>query len=205
MGECLLLMLKLKKQVGIILRVLRIASDVYPIVIGGYTIHVHNMAKTQEEKGVYNVVAAVDSKSSFSRENKKNANYDLKLFKPTIELFGNRISLSQLRFIWKNRKKFDIIHAHSHLFFSTNFAAFCKLFGSSPLVLTNHGLFSQTAPIWLQHFFLKTFGKFTCKKADKIICYTEEEKNELYNYLKIKKNKVYVIHNGINLNKFSTL
>ena len=181
------------------MKVMRIAPDVYPIVIGGYPIHVHEMAKHQQNNGIENTVVAVGEESIIET---KDLNYNINLFKPNLEIWGNRISLGQLKYIWKNRKKFDILHAHSHLFLSTNFVAICSIFGSAPIIITNHGLFSQTAPMWFQHFFLKTIGKLTYKRADKIICYTEVEKKELCNYLDLDKKKVYVIHNGIDLYDF---
>jgi glycosyltransferase involved in cell wall biosynthesis len=96
---------------------------------------------------------------------------------------------------------YDIIHAHSHLFFTTNVCAMVRRLKSTPLIITNHGLFSQTAPIWMQQLFIPTIAKWTFKSADKIICYTVQEKDELIR-LGIEKEKIAVIHNGINTDIF---
>lgn len=101
----------------------------------------------------------------------------------------------------KERHNYDIIHAHSHLYFSTNVCALLRKLGSPPLVITNHGLVSQTAPPWIQKIYTPTIAKWTFKAADGIICYTENEKSKLVE-LGITPEKIFVIHNGIDTNLF---
>ncbi|MEA3357197.1 MAG: glycosyltransferase family 4 protein, partial [Patescibacteria group bacterium] len=79
--------------------------------------------------------------------------------------------------------------------------AFVRRIGSSPLVITNHGLKSQTVPMWLQKIYIPTVAKWTFKSADTIICYTEEEKTML-KQLGIDSDKIVVIHNGTDTNMF---
>lgn len=76
-----------------------------------------------------------------------------------------------------------------------------KKVGSSPLVITNHGLVSQTAPLWINRIYIPTLAKWTFKSADKIICYTEKDKLELV-HLNIDSDKIKVIHNGIDTDLF---
>ena len=94
-----------------------------------------------------------------------------------------------------------MVHAHSHLFFSTNLCAVARQLGSTPLVITNHGLNSQTAPRWFQDIYTASGAKLTFAAADKIICYTETEKKELVD-IGIKSRKIKVIHNGIDTDLF---
>ena len=70
-----------------------------------------------------------------------------------------------------------------------------------PLVITTHGLIGQTAPHWFSNLYLSSIGKFTLKSADKIISYTESEKNYLIN-MGIDEKKIRVIHNGIDTELF---
>ena len=90
----------------------------------------------------------------------------------------------------------DIIHAHSHLFFSTNVCALARLFHSAPLVITNHGLISASAPAWLNNLYKHTFSRVTFHIADHIICYTAIEKENIEK-LGIDPRKILVIHNGV--------
>ena len=101
----------------------------------------------------------------------------------------------------REQSNYDIVHAHSHLFFSTNLSAAARQMGSTPLVITNHGLKSQTAPKWFQDIYTATGARLTFMAADKILCYTETEKNELVD-LGIKPEKIEVIHNGIDTDLF---
>lgn len=56
-----------------------------------------------------------------------------------------------------------------------------------------------------RNFMFVTYFKLMClvgKKAKKIIAVSESTKNDIVKYLKISKNKIYVIHEGVNHEKF---
>jgi len=117
---------------------------------------------------------------------------------------GNSFSFSLLFTLKAKITQFDVIHAHSHLFYSTIICAFFRYFYSTPLIITNHGLFSQTAPMWLQKMYILTIGKWILNSADRVICYTGIEKEQLVKY-GVDKRKIVVIHNGISSTDFSPL
>ncbi len=96
---------------------------------------------------------------------------------------------------------YDLIHAHSHLSLSTNICAAFRRVHSPPLIITNHGLISQTAPMGLQNLYLPTVAKWTFRSADGIICYTENEKAEMVK-MGVSDQKISVIHNGIDTRLF---
>jgi glycosyltransferase involved in cell wall biosynthesis len=129
--------------------------------------------------------------------------YNIIYFNDGIKLFGNSISLKFILLLIQElkKKKYDIIHAHSHLFFTTNVCALLRKVNSTPLIITTHGLIGQTVPVWLQWIFLRTVGKLTFQAADKIISYTYHEKDMLV-HLGIDSEKIAVIHNGIDINFF---
>lgn len=181
------------------MKILRVAADLYPSVVGGVGIHAHEMSKEQAKLG-HNVIVYTSTEKSQDANN-LILNYDIHRFKPIIKLFGNSIMPNMFIDLIKKKNDFDIIHAHSHLYFSTNLCAFVRKIGSPPLVITNHGLNSQTAPAWFQNLYTATGAKWTFKMADKIICYTETEKRELVE-LGIKSEKIAVIHNGIDTDLF---
>ena len=78
------------------MRVLRVASDIYPWVVGGYPIHVHEMAYYQEKMGVHNTVVAVKPRKGNKVDENVEINYDLKLFNESFEVLGNKIELIEL-------------------------------------------------------------------------------------------------------------
>jgi glycosyltransferase involved in cell wall biosynthesis len=181
------------------LKILRVASDIYPHMVGGFGIHIHEMSKAQVELGhdvtVYTASEGVESTY------KTVDGYHVRNFKPLLKVFGNPIIPAMFFNLIRDQSDYDVVHAHSHLFFSTNISALARKLGSSPLVITSHGLGSQTAPEWFQSFYLATGARLTFAAADKILCYTETEKKELVD-LGIKSEKIDVIHNGIDADRF---
>lgn len=181
------------------MKILRIAPDIYPYTVGGFGIHIHEMSKAQVRLG-HDVTVYTASENAES-EYQADAGYFVRNFKPLIKILGNSITPSMLFDLIQEQSNYDIVHAHSHLFFSTNLSAVARQIGSTPLVITNHGLNSQTAPEWFQKFYTATGAHLTFAAADKILCYTETEKQELID-LGIKPEKIEVIHNGIDTDLF---
>lgn len=181
------------------MNILRVSSDLYPNVTGGIGIHVHEMSRVQAQYG--HKVTVITSR--IEPENKLHSveNYTIIYFNNSFRIFGNSISFNYLFKLMKRRNNYDLIHAHSHLFFTTNVCAALRRVDSAPLIITNHGLISQTAPLWIQRIFIPTIGKWTFKAADKIISYTNHEKEELIK-LGIDPKKIAVIHNGIDTEVF---
>jgi glycosyltransferase involved in cell wall biosynthesis len=181
------------------MKILRVAGDLYPAVVGGYGLHVHHMSRLQAKIG-HRVMVYTSNVDGLPYEETVDG-YHVIRFKPLLKLYGNKIQPGILFTMFAHRNEYDIIHAHSHMYFSTNMCALGRRFISIPLVITNHGLSSQTAPKWLNDIFLPTVGKWTFKAADMVICYTEEEKSIIVG-LGIDPKKVKVIHNGIDTSLF---
>jgi glycosyltransferase involved in cell wall biosynthesis len=181
------------------MRILRVAGDLYPAVVGGYGLHVHHMSRLQAKIG-HSVTVYTSSAEGRPSEETIDG-YHVMRFKPMLKLYGNKIQPGILLTLLAHRNEYDIVHAHSHMHFTTNVCAFARKFISVPLVITNHGLMSQTAPKWLNDIFLPTVGKWTFSAADMVICYTEEEKAIIVG-LGIDPAKVRVIHNGIDTSLF---
>ena len=183
------------------MKILRVVSDLYPSVVGGIGIHAHEMSKQQARLG-HDITVYTANKGNEPREEFRDG-YKIIRFKNDLKLMGNSISFRLFRELFKIRNDFDIIHAHSHLFFSTNLCAFVRKWGSPPLVITNHGLISQTVPMWVHKIYIPTIANWTFKTADNIICYTENEKS-LLKKLGVDPDKIVVIHNGVDTNVFSS-
>lgn len=181
------------------MRILRVTSDLYPYVIGGIGVHAREMSKSQAKLG-HQVTILTTSMADKMPDSQDG--FRIACFKNGMNLLGNTISSELLFKLFQVRKNYDIIHAHSHLYFSTNICALVRRIGSSPLVITNHGMMSSSAPDWFNLLYLKTLGKWTLNTADKIICYTEEEKKKLIEILNINESKIVVIPNGIDTDMF---
>ena len=168
-------------------------------MVGGFGIHIHEMSKEQVRLG--NDVTVYTASEGVESAYRAADGYYVHNFKPLIKVLGNSIMPSMLFDLLNEQSDYDIVHAHSHLFFSTNLSAVARQLGSTPLVITNHGLNSQTAPKWFQDLYTATGARLTFAAADKILCYTETEKQELVD-LGIKSEKIEVIHNGIDTDLF---
>lgn len=157
------------------------------------------MSKEQVKLG--HDVTVYTASDEVEPEYKTSDGYYVHNFKPLVKLLGNSIMPLMFFDLIREQSNYDVVHAHSHLFFSTNLSAVSRKLGSTPLVITNHGLKSQTAPEWFQKFYTATAALLTFAAADKILCYTETEKKELVD-LGIKDEKIEVIHNGIDTDLF---
>lgn len=181
------------------MKILRVVSDLYPAVVGGLGLHAHEMSKWQAKMG-HEVTVYTSNVDGRPMQEFKDG-YKILRFKPILKIGGNSFMPMLFFKLISTRNDFDIVHAHSHLFFSTNLCTLVRRLGSPPLVITNHGLISQTVPMWAHKIYIPTIAKWTFNFADKIICYTEEEKSMLKK-LGIDSDKIVVIHNGIDTNMF---
>jgi glycosyltransferase involved in cell wall biosynthesis len=180
------------------MRILRVAQNLYPEVPGGGSYHVHAMSRDQAALGHdVTVVTVSDDESLPSREERDG--YTVVRQRPTVELLGNEISTGVHQFL-RTADEFDILHAHSHLYFSTNLAAIRRRLSNVPLTLTNHGLYSQNAPEWLFDLYLRTAGRWTFNQAEVVFCYTDEDKQRVQE-LGVGS-RVEVVANGVDTDRF---
>ncbi|WP_440992275.1 glycosyltransferase family 4 protein [Haloarchaeobius baliensis] len=180
------------------MRILRVAQNLYPEVPGGGSYHVHAMSREQAALGHDITVVTVSGDENLPRREQRNG-YTVVRQRPTVELLGNEISAGVHRFL-RNAEEFDVIHAHSHLYFSTNLAAIRRRLGDVPLALTNHGLYSQNAPEWLFDLYLRTAGRWTFNRAEVVFCYTDEDKRRVQD-LGVRS-RVEVVANGVDTDRF---
>ncbi|WP_435176461.1 glycosyltransferase family 4 protein [Halorussus sp. AFM4] len=179
--------------------ILRVAQNVYPEVPGGGTYHVHAMSRDQAAMGHDVTVLTVTDDDSKPRRERRNG-YTVVRRSPTVELLGNEISAGVAKYLM-GADDYDVVHAHSHLYFSTNLAAVRQHLDDVPLAITNHGLYSQNASKWLFDIYLQTFGRWTFNSADVVFCYTEEDKNRVRGFG--VRTEIEVIPNGIDQTRFT--
>lgn len=180
------------------MRILRVAPWLYPDTMGGGQYHVHAMSRDQAAMGHDVTIATIRADPSLPKQEETDK-YAVRRFDALVSPLGNDISPGLARYL-KNASEFDVIHAHSQNYFSTNLAALKRRIGSIPLAITNHGLYSQSAPEQVFRWYLGTLGRWTFSQADVVFCYTETEK-ERVRALGVDS-RIEVVANGIDLERF---
>ena len=180
------------------MKILRVTGDLYPAFVGGIALHTHELSKMQVDLG--NEVMIYTSHWGSEPDFEERDGYTVQRFKG-VKLF--RFSLEPRLFVnlWSHVKDYDIVHAHSHVYCCTLFSAIIRKFKKYPLVITCHGLVSQTVPMWIQHVYHHLFGKFVFRAADCVLTYTEFERDQIVSF-GVKPEKIKIIHNGIDVTKF---
>ena len=181
------------------MRILRVAQKLYPGVKGGGPYHVHAMSRDQAAMGHDVTVLTVDDGSGKPHVEERDG-YTVIRYPSTAALLGNDVSIGIGEYLLAV-EGFDVVHAHSHLYFSTNLAAMRRRLSDVPLAITNHGLYSQTAPEWLFDLYLRSVGRWTLNQADAVFCYTEAEKRRLRAF--DVTTRIDVIPNGIDTKRFA--
>jgi glycosyltransferase involved in cell wall biosynthesis len=177
------------------MKILRVSHRLFPDDPGGAAYHVHAMSRDQAKRGHdVTVLTVSDGPPQESRDG-----YKIVRGGSLVAPFGNEISPTVGQFL-TDVAAYDIVHAHSHLYFSTNLAAVARWFTDTPLALTNHGLYSQSAPRSVFHAYLRTVGRWTFNAADIVFCYTDIDERRLQ--LLGVTSDIAVIPNGIDTDRF---
>lgn len=181
------------------MRILRVAQDIFPETVGGAPYHIHALSRDQAARG-HDVTVLTVSNNVDEQETVQRNGYTLIRQPPKVEVLGNQLFTKTIG-ILRDREDYDVVHAHSHLFFSTNVAAaYCRWKGI-PLALTCHGLNSQRGPFWFSRAHLRTLGKWTYDSANVTFCYTDVEQTKLRE-LGVKAD-IAVVNNGVDTERFS--
>ncbi|WP_146417852.1 glycosyltransferase family 4 protein [Haloarcula hispanica] len=181
------------------MHILRVAQDIFPETVGGAPYHIHALSRDQAAMG-HEVTVLTVSEEVEEREVTDQDGYTLIKQPPKLELLGNQIFANTVGDL-RDLEDFDVVHTHSHLFFSSNVAAlYCRM-ANIPIAITCHGLNSQRGPFWFSRAHLRTLGKWTYDSADVTLCYTDVEQSKLRD-LGVDAD-IAVVNNGIDTNRFS--
>lgn len=177
------------------MQILRVAQKVYPDVKGGGPYHVHALSRDQAAMGHDVTVLTVGEKPRHEERN----GYTVVRCPSWGSILGNDIAPGVWHYL-RDINTYDVVHAHSHLYLSTNLAALQRRLDGTPLAITNHGLYSQNASEWLFDIYLRTAGRLTFDSADVVFCYTAEDRERLRQFG--ISATVKVIHNGVDTEQF---
>jgi glycosyltransferase involved in cell wall biosynthesis len=182
------------------MRILRVTQNLYPGQKGGGSYHIHAMSRDQAAMGHEVTVLTTRDEAAQPRTEHRDG-YRVVRLAPWTTVLGNQITPSIVRYLRDNGTRFDVVHAHSHMYFSTNLAALLCRLGETPLAITNHGLYSQTAPNWAIAAYLRTLGRWTFDQADVVFCYTDTDRSRVRE-LGVTSD-IEVVRNGVNVDRFT--
>ena len=114
--------------------------------------------------------------------------------------------VSSFRTFLETVKSNDLIHVHGHPYLSSFLAAKIAKRYSKPLVLTQHNTFIEYNNIWdtAERVNDLAIGKQVLNEANKIIVVSDATKKYVLS-LGANPEKVEVLHNGVDLNRFKPL
>jgi glycosyltransferase involved in cell wall biosynthesis len=182
------------------MRILRVAQHLYPDTKGGGQYHVHAMSRDQAAIGNDVTVLTTRVDKSLPRIEETHGYIVLRV-DPGIPVIGNHVSATVARYLWHaDADEFYVIHTHSHLYFATNMAALKRRLGDIPLALTNHGLYSQSAPECVFRWYLKTLGQRMFNQADVVFYYTDVDKWWIHD-LSVRL-RIGIVTNGVDTEWF---
>jgi glycosyltransferase involved in cell wall biosynthesis len=106
------------------------------------------------------------------------------------------------------RMKPDIIHAHTYGFAHTDLASFIGKMKNIPVVVTTHydrSKADEISKLLLRELYDNIIGRMTLSIANKILAVTNYEKNFLVSKFYLNDEKISVVPNGVEVDKFRNL
>ncbi|AGB38746.1 glycosyltransferase [Natronococcus occultus SP4] len=183
------------------MNIMRVVPSLYPEKMGGIGLHAHHLSRLQAEDGHDITVYTSDNGDSSLPGCETRDGYKVKRYRQVARPMNNTITPGIVSDLVKEAEQYDVVHIHSHLYFSSVVAALASQLRDKPTVLTNHGLISQSVPKWIQLTYLPTVGRLAFESADRILCYHERDRNELLD--RGVNTEIDVIHNGIDCEQFA--
>lgn len=170
--------------------------------IGGVEDHVKNIAERLAEK--HDVSVFTTASKMLPKEEIING-VQIRRFEAWSPSDAYYFSRGLKRSLQAHSQEYDVIHAHNYHAFPALYAAQAKK-RRNKLVFTPHyhgG--GHTFFRSLLHVPYKLWGIEIFKKADKIICVSDYEKNLVMKHFKVFDKKITVIPNGVSFKEFERL
>lgn len=171
--------------------------------IGGIETHVREISRKLVDRGVEVEVLTTDPSGKLPKEETINC-VKIKRFKSWAPNDSYFFSSDLRKYLIDNLNSFDIVHAHSYHAFPALYTAQAKNINKLIFTPHYHGT-GHTLFRSLLHIPYRFLGKRIFRKADKIICVSNYEKDLVVNHFNITEDKVIVIPNGVNLEEFKGL
>jgi glycosyltransferase involved in cell wall biosynthesis len=184
------------------MRILHVTQTIYPYIIGGEPIQCHETSNLQSKN---NQVTVLTVKRGHKIED-VHCNYILKQFrwlKMPWDFFGMENPICPGLWWELLRSDYDVLHAHSQLFFTTFFSIILNKIKNKPSIITVHGIKAvrdKTTNLF-QEIWLQVLARYIFKITDKVQCMTEKDAKEIQRY-GVNNNKIVIIPNGIDTTLF---
>lgn len=169
----------------------------YHPFIGGVETHVKAISERLTEKGIEMEVLTTDPSGRLWKEEVING-VKVKRFKSWAPNEAYYFSRKLKKWLMEKSDAYEIVHAHSYHAFPALYAAEAK--GKNKLIFSSHyhgngHSFFRT----LLHTPYKSLGGKIFERADKVVCGSNYEKNLVTKNFKVKKEKIVVVPNGVDL------
>lgn len=190
------------------MKILMLSWEYPPRIIGGISRVVHDLAQTMAKKGCEVHVVTCWEQGSLEFEKDKNVYvhrvhaYDIHTNNFVDWVMHLNFALLEKAVQVANKEKFDVIHAHDWVVAYASRAL--KYMYNIPLVSTihatefgrNHGLHND-----MQRY-ISSVEWWLTYESWKVICNSEYMKNEIKYVFQLPEDKIAVINNGVQVDKF---
>jgi len=185
-----------------------------PEHLGGSEIFCRNLAiNLKKQKNIDSDILTSDVLKRKVKTDYINENIKIIYKKCYFNLWGKNPVVNVSNFINHNYQNYDLIHAHSYIFFTSFQAALLKRIRRYPLIVHIHGgvqtplskgaSFLENIQITLkQNFYDKIIGRYIIEKADAIISVSNKDLNLIKNRYNIENKLSKHIPNAVDVKKF---
>ena len=180
------------------LRILRITPDLYPYSWGGIAVDSYLLSKAQAEAG--HSVTVITLRDSSTGSN--HPEFEVHRLPGVRDAFGNPVMPAMFRYIRGNLDRFDVLHVHSQLFYSSLIAVWSRRSSEIPAVLTCHGVRSAALPFFMSDFYLRTASRALIARVQRVICYSMHDARLLHDLAHASLSRVQIVQNGVSLDTF---
>jgi len=173
--------------------------------IGGAQKHVIDSSLELQKTGEFECEVASEPNENFAKILKENGVEfsPIKRLQRSINPFSDLFAFFEIYNLIKSRKP-DIVHLHSSKAGVLG-ALTGKTAGVKKIVFTAHGwVFNERLPLWKKLFYVCA-SKCAAFFQDAIICVSEYDKKAALKYKIAPAKKLFVVHNGIDVEKLAFL
>jgi len=162
------------------------------------------MLSVEQARLGHEVVVFTSQEHGYPEYERKDG-YEIYRFKPLVRPMDNPLNFRLLSSLLKY-DAFDILHAHSHLMFTTNFAALKAKTSRKPFVITNHGFKVERGKFlnFVQDVYLSSVGRLSLTAADSVVSFTDSERKKTIN-AGVASRRAVLIPNGVDTKFFRPL
>jgi glycosyltransferase involved in cell wall biosynthesis len=183
----------------------RVTDVIYPDAIGGHAIFCHELSERQAKTG-NRIQVFTARKKSLPRTESIAAGYNVtrldRVWMPW-DYVGMYNPVTPSLYGAVARPNWDLVDAHSHLFWMTALSVRAAVTTGKPSVTTVHGFMALRD--WLtnmsQKAYLLSVGAWVLRKSTRVVCLTESDASQVAN-LGVSRRNISVIPSAVEPNRY---